>query len=92
MQRCPKCGYREGTDWPGMLLEAAFFVLYLVFIVLPDRVPRGYRFAVLAAFVLFQTGTVWKGKRERKHREEYLKLNPPQTEHVKAHIKPSPSQ
>jgi hypothetical protein len=92
MQRCPKCGYREGTDWPGILWAVAFSVLYLVFIVVPDHLPKSYRFAGLVAFLLFQAGTVWKARREKKYRDEYLRLNPGPAERVKNHLKASPSQ
>jgi hypothetical protein len=45
MQRCPKCGYREGADWLAVLCVVAFSVLYFVF-TFPGyeyHVPKSYR-------------------------------------------------
>jgi transposase len=30
MQKCPKCGYNEGRDWPGALMILAFGLVSLV--------------------------------------------------------------
>jgi hypothetical protein len=92
MQKCPKCGYQERADWPAILWVVAFSVLYLVFIVLPVQVPKSYRLAGLAAFLLFQAGTIWKTLRDKRFRDEYRKLNPTPTDRVKDHLRPSPSQ
>jgi len=92
MQRCPKCGHRRGVDWPAVLWTVAFGILYLVFVVIPDHVPKSYRLAGLAAYLLFMAGGVWKGFRDKRDRSEYLKLNPPITERVKDHIRSAPSQ
>jgi hypothetical protein len=91
MHQCPKCGYREGTDWPGILWVLAFTALYVIFIIVPDHVPMSYRFAGLLAFFLFQAGTFWKARREKKNRDEYLKLNLGPAERVKNHLKTDPA-
>ena len=92
MQRCPKCGHRRGADGPVMLWTAAFGILYFVFLVIPDHVLKSYRLAGLAAYVLFMTGSVWKGFRDKRDCSEYLKLNPPVTERVKDHFRSATSQ
>jgi hypothetical protein len=93
MKRCPKCGYREGFDWPSLLVGLAFLFLYAMFtVVVGDYIPKNYRWMVMLALLLFLAGEFWKSRREKKCHEEYLKLNPPSTERLKAHIKPSSSQ
>jgi len=96
MQRCPKCGYRDRVDWSWILCSVAFVLLYFASIFGADRIPTSYRTMVFAArfaaFLLFMAGTVWKGLRNKRDRDEYLKLNPSVTDRVKAHIRPTPSQ
>ncbi len=81
MRRCPKCGYREGPDWPAVLWVLAFGFLYVVFIA--SDAPRGYRLMGFVAFLLFLAGTAWKAFRDDRSRREYLKLHPPITERMK---------
>lgn len=89
MQRCPKCGYRDRVDWPGILWVLAFGFLYLVFVLTAERAPRSYRFMGFVAFLLFTAGTGWRALRGQKDRSEYLKLNPPVRERVKNQAEPS---
>jgi len=91
MQRCPKCGYREGTDWLSILCIVAVGLLYVAFILVADGGPRDIRAMGLAAYLFFIAATIWKGLREKRSRKEYLKLHPPVTERMKSHIKPSPA-
>jgi hypothetical protein len=50
MQRCPKCGYREKYDWPALLMVVGFALLYVVFILAEENVPRSYRLAGTGSF------------------------------------------
>ena len=59
MQRCPKCGYRERIDWPGILGVLAFGLLYVVWM-LGNYSPRELRGLGLAAMVLFVIASIWK--------------------------------
>lgn len=58
MQRCPKCGYSERVDWPGLLGLIAFLVLYSVWML--DYRPRELRGLGLAAFIAFLASNVWR--------------------------------
>jgi hypothetical protein len=71
MQKCPKCGYNDGVDWPVILWVVAFGFLYLVFIGAADFAPRSYRLLGGAAFTLFSAGTVWKALRDRQRRRRH---------------------
>jgi hypothetical protein len=68
MQKCPKCGYDEGVDWPVLLWVVSFTVLYIVFIAAADYAPRNYRFMGYGAFTIFTAGTLWKVLRNRAKR------------------------
>jgi hypothetical protein len=59
MQRCPKCGYSERVDWPGILGIVAFFLLYFVWMI-GDYRPRDLRGLGLAALILFLAASTWK--------------------------------
>jgi len=91
MQRCPKCGYREGIDWPSILMVIAFGFLYCGFIVMADFAPRSWRWAGLAAVLIFGAGTTWRSLRNKRIDSEYKKLHPPITERVKDHFKANPA-
>jgi len=92
MKRCPKCGYKEGIDWPYVLEVVAFGFLLMVFILTADFAPRGYRLAGLAAFFLFTIAGTWSGIRSARNDREYRKVHPTPVDRVKDHLKPSPSQ
>jgi len=94
MERCPKCGHREGVDWPAVLCAVAFSILYFVFTFAEYEyhAPKGYRLVGFAAMLLFIAGNGWRQSRNKRDRREYLKLHPPITERVKDHLKASPSQ
>jgi len=83
MQKCPKCGYDEGTDWPWIICVVAAGVLYIVFILVADAGPRDSRSIGFAAYLFFVVAGLWKGFRDNRSRKEYLKLHPPATERVK---------
>jgi len=68
------------------------FLFLFAMVVVGDYIPKNHRWMVMLALTLFLAGEFWKSRREKKCREEYLKLNPPSTERLKAHIKPSSSQ
>jgi hypothetical protein len=94
MQRCPKCGYREGTEWPWILCIAAVSVLYMAFILAIDRELRdvlNVRWVGLVAYLLFGAAMTWRGFREKRYHKEYLALHPPATERIKSHIKSTPA-
>jgi hypothetical protein len=91
MQRCPKCGYREG-DGPTILAVMAFATLFLVFILTTDHAPMSIRIMGLAAFFAFSGARSWRAFRARRNQREYLKLHPPlpsPDERVKSHFKPA---
>jgi len=91
MQRCPKCGYQEGTDWPWFLSVAAVTLLYIAFIYRNEpTLKESSRWMGLAAYLFFLAATTWRGLREKRNRKEYEKLHPPITERIKAHNKPGP--
>jgi len=75
-----------------MLWAVAFVVLSWVFMDTSDHLAKSYRLVGLVAYFLFLGGMVWRNLRDKKDHDEYLRLNPPPTERVKAHIKPSTSQ
>jgi hypothetical protein len=92
MQRCPKCGYRDRMDLPWILSAVAFLLLYWAFVFAGGHPPMSYRIMGSAALLLFMAGGIWRGFRNKKNHDEYLKLRPPVTGRVKAHIRPTPSQ
>jgi hypothetical protein len=81
MEKCPKCGYSEGRDWPGILLMLAFFLVSLV----ADWGfgAKSVRLASAGSGFLFVAAIVWKSAREDKNRVEYLKSHPPDKERPK---------
>jgi len=91
MQRCPKCGYREKYDWPAILVQIAFALLYLAFFLAFDRAPRSYKLVGLGAFLLFASANWWNAIRNERNRKDYLKLHSGPTERVKEHIRPNPA-
>ena len=92
MQKCPKCGYSEGTDWPWILCIVAVTLLYFAFIFRAEpTLKESIRWMGLAAYLFFLAATTWKGLREKRSHKEYLNVHPPVTERVKSHIKPTPA-
>ena len=68
MQRCPKCGYRDGIDWPWVLAIVAFVVLKLS----PEH--GSYRIVGVGATFLFATAMVWYAIRSlRNYRDTQLR-------------------
>jgi hypothetical protein len=75
MQRCPKCGYRQRLDWPSVLPGISFCILYVLLMLTEGYLPRVYRIWVdvicFLAFLLFLTGTWWRGYRARMEEIEH---------------------
>ena len=69
MQVCPKCGYAARFNGPMMLWGAAFFILYFVWMLSDygSHATHEYRLLGLAAFMLFNLGTIWSAIRGLKH-------------------------
>jgi len=88
MQRCPKCGYREGVDWSALLWALAFMLIVFA----ADYAPRNFRVMEIVAILIFAAGVMWKGFRNRRDYLGYLKLHPSVAERVKDHIRAHPSQ
>lgn len=88
MQKCPKCGYNEGVDWPTALMIASCSALYIAFLLGTDEAPKGLRMFGLASYLVFSVGTAWKASRKKRAHDEYLRLHPGPAERLKAHIKP----
>jgi hypothetical protein len=86
MQRCPKCGYREGAGWPNTLRALGFLVLWAVFVLGIDRPTKGYRLIGFAALVLFFAGGIWEGFRNKKNVVECKKFDSVVSDRVKGHI------
>jgi hypothetical protein len=80
MQKCPKCGYNEGADWPGLLLMAAFFLVSLVAGIWG---PRIVQLACAGGWFLFLAAIIWRASRDDRNRVEHLKLHPPDAERAK---------
>jgi hypothetical protein len=81
MQKCPKCGYNEGTDWPGLLLMAAYG---LVSVVAGIGGPRIVQLGCAGGSFLFFAAIIWRSAREDRNRVECLKLHPPDAERAKS--------
>jgi len=86
MQRCPKCGYREGVDWLSILWILAFTFASCSF-----YGPKSYLLRAVAS-LLFAAGIFWRAVRDSRNYHEYRKLHPIPTDRVKDHLRPSPSQ
>jgi len=78
MQRCPKCGFNEGVDWPVMLFILAFGILQIAFILALDFVPHveklPYKVCGIAAMVVYASGVIWLSLRRNKSYREYKRL------------------
>jgi|HubBroStandDraft_6_1064221.scaffolds.fasta_scaffold117748_3 membrane protein implicated in regulation of membrane protease activity len=71
MQKCPKCGYSEGFDWPNLFSFLALVVLSLgVEFLSASKTLRFLCFAVFCSMVL--VSILWRRVREKKNRERYL--------------------
>ena len=80
MQKCPKCGYNEGLDWPGILMILAFCIVTIVGGI------SGVKSVQLSAAVgmfLLTASTFWRMVRQDRNRVEYLKSHPVGTERPK---------
>ena len=71
MQKCPKCGYSDGADWPAMLLIAAFILVDVV--AWMSGVPKAVRLALSGGTLLLVASFWWRALRETRNRVEYLK-------------------
>ncbi len=87
MQKCPKCGYDEGRQWPQIIVILSFNLLFVVYIVSADFAPRNWRFIGMIAFVGYSVGTTWGMLRRSRAQAEYLKLHPSPSQRVKDHLK-----
>ena len=76
MQRCPQCGYDEGTDWSRVLGVFAVSLLYIIYLVSADSTPKSWRLVALSAYLIFTLGTIWYGIKQKRIRDEHLKLHP----------------
>ena len=76
MPRCPKCGHDEVPDWSRVVGVFAVSLLYLIYLVTADSTPRSWRFVALSAYLVFTLGTIWYGIKQKRIRDEHLKLHP----------------
>jgi hypothetical protein len=81
MQRCPKCGYSEGKDWPGMLLIVAFGVVSVVAV--GNSSGKVVHYAAAIGMFLFAASALWRAVREDKNRVECSRLDFPVRERPK---------
>jgi hypothetical protein len=88
MQKCPRCGYDEGVDWPEKLIYLAFAILWVGF-AFPDHVSRRLELLRIVAMALWLAGVIWKSSRYKKLQREHEKLH---QAGLKDHLKASPSQ
>ena len=58
MQRCPKCGYKEGRDWPAVLLLLAFGVVSLGAEIL--GVQKNVRLCIAVGWLLVAASFAWR--------------------------------
>jgi len=77
MQRCPKCGYTERVDWPGILGVIAFALLLLVWI-LGNYEPRELRGWGVVALILFSASSVWRALKLKKYKRHTAEGSVPQ--------------
>ena len=75
MRVCPKCGYKEGINWPAVLWIVAFYSLYFIWM-LGDYHPREPRQYGLAALMVFNAGVVWNAVRGLKHARQHKQIHP----------------
>ena len=75
MQRCPKCGYREGRDWPLLLIVAGLGIVYCTFILGVDSALKELQFVALVGWLLSLAGIVWYVVRKNRTYREYMKLH-----------------
>ncbi len=87
MQKCPHCGYDEGTDWARVSGVVAVGLLYVIYIVSADQTPKSWRLVGLLAYLIFIFGGVWRGIKDKRNRDEYLRLHPLPAQRVKNHLK-----
>ena len=86
MQRCPKCGYRDGTDWPRILCSVAFIFLYLVFMLGGDYLSKRWNLLGTMALLVFTLGTFLQIRRDRRNQRQYLEMHPSITQRLKRHL------
>jgi hypothetical protein len=68
---CPKCGFKEGRDWPKILWILSFVVLYATWIA-EDFIPRhGLRFHGAGALLTFALGLSLSALRGIKHGRQH---------------------
>ena len=80
MQKCPKCGYNEGTDWPGMLMIVAFV---LVSVVAGISGAKSVDLSIGVGMFLFAASIFWRSVRQDRNRAEHLKMQPTDAERSK---------
>ena len=77
MQKCPKCGYNEGPDWPGLFLLLAFGVVASGAEILGVPIPQSLR---VAGWFFVVVSLDWRAARVSGNRAEYSELHLPATE------------
>ncbi len=73
MQICPQCGYRGGFNWPMALWGGAFLILEFLWAYGDYGLQgsRSDRLWALAAFLMFNAGTIWLAVRGLKHAQQH---------------------
>ncbi len=77
MEKCPKCGYNEGRDWPGILMILAFG---LVTVVGGTSGLKSVELSIAVGMFLFVASIFWRSARQDRNRVEYLKMHPTDAE------------
>jgi hypothetical protein len=77
MQKCPKCGYNEGPDWPGLFLLLAFAVVALGAEILDVPIPKSLR---VSGWFFVVVSFAWRAVRVSGNRIERSELHPAATE------------
>ena len=87
MQRCPKCGYDEGADWPDRLIYLAFVILLIGF-AFPDHISKSLHLLRDVAIVLWLVGIIWKSNRTKRLQRAHEELH---QQRVKDHLSTNPA-
>jgi hypothetical protein len=81
MQKCPKCGYNEGLDWPAVLMIVAFVLVSVA--AGGSGASKRVQLSIAAGMFLFAASMFWRAARDDKNRVEYWKSHPPDRERPK---------
>jgi hypothetical protein len=52
-----------------------------------DQTSKGWRLIAMVAVLLLSAGNVWRGFKNKRNRDEYLKLHASPTQRVKDHLR-----